>query len=475
MGHMSKSIRPHTVAVIGGGFTGSLFALKILKARPDWAVLLVEDRERLGRGIAYGACEAQHLLNVPVCRMELGLEPGFGAWLRTRPGLLQDALVESNGHLEDAFVPRQLFGDYMEQRLSDALLSTDGWRLRRVRGVATRIEENPRQIVLADGSVHPIDAVVLATGNLASRLPFSAPDSERIVQDPWSGDALFGIDTDASVLIAGTGLTMVDTLVSLKARGHTGPIHAVSRHGFLPKTHRPGGTWPAFLDPSQSPREALKIFRANISMAEKRGVPWQRVFDAARPAVASLWHAWSIGQRAQFTRHLRALWDVHRHRMAERVATVIDELLWNGKLTITAGRVLAIDEHKDGITAVIRPRGEKALMVDVDVIVNCTGPATDIRRSSNPLLENLLRRGLVHSDPLGLGIETRESAAVDAGDAVLDWIFVLGPPTRPAWWEITAVPEIKAQIDRLVNRLSVTDIGDFPSLSAIFLDIGAGI
>lgn len=105
MGQMDKSIRAHTVAVIGGGFTGSLFALKILKARPDWTVLLVEDRVHAGRGIAYGACEAQHLLNVPVSRMELGLEPGFGAWLCTRPGLLQDALIESNGRLENAFVP----------------------------------------------------------------------------------------------------------------------------------------------------------------------------------------------------------------------------------------------------------------------------------------------------------------------------------------------------------------------------------
>ena len=475
MGHMSKSILPHTVAVIGGGFTGSLFALKILKARPDWAVLLVEDRKRAGRGIAYGACEAQHLLNVPVSRMELGLEPGFGAWLRSRPGLLQDALVESKGRLEDAFVPRQMFGDYMEQRLSDALVSTDGWRLRRIRGRATRIEERPRQIVLADGSVHPVDAVVLATGNLPSRLPFPAPDSKRIIQNPWARGALSGIGPDASVLLAGTGLTMVDTLLSLKSRGHAGPVHAVSRHGFLPKAHRAGGNWPAFLEPSLSPGAAFQIFRANIGLAEKHGVPWQRVFDAARPAGASLWHTWTIGQRAQFMRHLRALWDVHRHRMAERVATVVDELLWNGKLTVTAGRVLATDEHKDGITAVIRPRGEKALMVDVDVIVNCTGPATDICRSTDPLLEDLVHRELVRSDPLGLGIETQESAAVGTDDLVSDWIFVLGPPTRPAWWEITAVPEITAQVDRLVNRLSVTDTGVFRSLPAIFLDIGAGI
>ncbi len=34
------------------------------------------------------------------------------------------------------------------------------------------------------------------------------------------------------------------------------------------------------------------------------------------------------------------------------------------------------------------------------------------------------------------------------------WLFALGPLTRPAWWEITAVPEINLQIDRLVAQLS---------------------
>jgi uncharacterized NAD(P)/FAD-binding protein YdhS len=475
MGQMDKSIRAHTVAVIGGGFTGSLFALKILKAKPDWAVLLVEDRARAGRGIAYGACEAQHLLNVPVSRMELGLEPGFGAWLRTRPDLLQDALIESNGHLENAFVPRRLFGDYMEQRISDALLSADRRRVRGVHGRAARIDEEPRQIILTDGGTFPVDAVVLATGNLPSHLPFASPDSTRFVHDPWAPDAFCNIGPGASVLLIGTGLTMVDTLLSLKARGHSGPVHALSRHGLIPKTHAAGGHWPAFLDASLAPKAVLRAFRANVRLAEERGVPWQRVFDTARPVVASLWHRWTIGQRAQFLRHLRAIWDVHRHRMAERLAATVDELLGNGKLTITAGRVLAADEHKDGITVVIRPRGGKALMVEVDTIINCTGPALDVRRSAHPLLDSILRRGLIRSDPLGLGIETLDGAAIGADGAVSDWLFVLGPPTRPAWWEITAVPEIAVQVDWLVSRLSVASPEIFRPLPAVFLDIGAGI
>ena len=70
-----------TVAVIGGGFSGSVFALKFARANPDARVVLIERGRRVGRGLAYGACAPDHLLNVPVSRMELGLTPGFADWL----------------------------------------------------------------------------------------------------------------------------------------------------------------------------------------------------------------------------------------------------------------------------------------------------------------------------------------------------------------------------------------------------------
>jgi uncharacterized NAD(P)/FAD-binding protein YdhS len=261
----------------------------------------------------------------------------------------------------------------------------------------------------------------------------------------------------------------------LRQRGHKGPIHAVSKHGLLPKSHSAGGNWPPFLDTTASPRQALRAIRANVGRAEAQNIPWQRVFDAARPVVASLWHGWGLGQRAQFLRHLRTLWDVHRHRMAERIAVFIDELLWNGLLTVTAGRVLAVDEHKDGLTALIRPRGRKAQTVEVDSIINCTGPALDLRTTQHPLLSDLLRQGLVQSDPLGLGLDTAESAAIGADGKRSDWLFALGPLTRPAWWEITAVPEINVQVDHLVRRIVQDESDLFRPLTEVFLDIGAGI
>jgi uncharacterized NAD(P)/FAD-binding protein YdhS len=403
--------------------------------------------------------------------MEVGLNPSFVDWLQDRSSVLEEALGESAGVLADAFVPRELFGDYLEQQLK----ATSSSNIRLIHSDAIKLLQNPNQILLADGSNIPIDAAVLATGNLASRLPFETLATARIVTDPWQDGALKRIRPLDSILLMGTGLTMIDMLLVLQARSHRGPIHAVSRHGFLPKAHSIGGTWETFLGAGISPRQALQAIRVNVEQAEERGIPWQRVFDAVRPVAPTLWQSWSIGQRAQFVRHLKALWDTHRHRIPERVASVIDELLWRGTLTVTAGRVLAVDEHKEGLTAVIRPRGKQAMAVEVDAIVNCTGPLLDVRRSHHPLLRDGLSEGLICSDPLGLGLDTSDSAVVNADGKPSNWLFALGPLTRPAWWEITAVPEINAQVDRLVSRIAFDKHRADRPLESIFIDIGAGI
>ena len=139
--HHSRASDRRTVAIVGGGLSGSLFALKLSTEKPDWKILLVEEALHPGRGLAYGACAPHHLLNVPVKRMEVGLRPPFTDWLRHRPSLLIDALDESGGKPEGAYVPRQLFGDYIQQQTEKALRRT--LRLVQSRAVAIAPDSSP--------------------------------------------------------------------------------------------------------------------------------------------------------------------------------------------------------------------------------------------------------------------------------------------------------------------------------------------
>ena len=471
--HQSK-----TVAIVGGGFAGSLFALKMSAARPDYRVLLIERGYRHGRGLAYGACAPYHYLNVPVPRMELGLKPGFADWLRdNRPGILSDALADGGGDAAASFVTRQSFGDYLEARIADALSQDRTKGLALLRGQAVRALEPPaRGVQLEDGREIKADIVVLAAGNLPPRPPPVRDgwfyDSPAYVPDPWARNAFDGIDPDAPVVMLGTGQTMVDVALKLAAEGHTGPMYAISRRGLLPLVHQAGGKWEPFAHPD-TPLALMRTIRDAAGRAMAQGIPWQRVIDAVRPNIAQLWHGWSEKERRQFLRHARPQWDVHRSRMPLRVAQPLEALIAKGQLSVSAGRIQGYRAVHGGVD-VLLPRGRFVFAAHV---INCTGPSGDLSRTAIPLIADLRRRGYVTPDALGLGLVTDDCAALDDTGRASTWLYALGPLTRPAWWEITAVPEIAVQVDRLVDELAQPSRAGKPSrdLAAAFVDLGAGI
>lgn len=454
-----------SVAIIGGGFSGALLAIRL--AAGGGAVRLIERNRRTGVGLAYGACDPHHLLNVPTTRMELGLSPSFADWLP-----MQGFTPPSGVSLSDAFAPRALFGRYVEERLGDAQ------NIERIRGDAVRIETQPRAVVLADGRRIAADIVVLATGNRGPAPLRHAHDHAHASPDPWAHDAHAALDPQAPVLLVGAGLTMVDIALSLSARGHRGEMIALSRHGLLPARHQAGGAWSPFLQSADATtaRGAFALVRRNLEAAIAQGTPWQRVMDAARPDVARVWGAWPQSERARFLRHARALWDTHRHRMAPQIADELDALRSSGRLRVMAGRLLGA-EARDGMLDVsVRQRGATApTTLTVARVINCTGPASDFAVIEDALFADLRRAGLIRADALRLGLETRGSALVDAQGQASDWLFALGALTRPAYWEVTAVPEIRAQVDTLTPRLLSGAPPSAGSIVRAFSDLGAGI
>jgi uncharacterized NAD(P)/FAD-binding protein YdhS len=470
-------------AVIGGGLSGALFALKMARARPGWTVTVIDERPKLGLGVAYGACADHHLLNVPASRMELGLVPSFQDWLQAHPDETAEAVAES-GDLSAAFLPRALFGRYLNERIGETLRYAPGAGLKHARGRAVGFGfDKERCIILEDGRRVPADIVVLAIGNQAPVPPGGLDawfyDTPAFIGDPWEPGALGSLPADAPLLIIGTGLTMVDVALRLARGGHAGQLLAVSRRGLVPLAHKAGGVWPPFLsgEGGLGPAALTRQIRAEIRKAVAAGVPWQRVFDAARPAVAAIWSSWSTTQKRAFLRHGRARWDVHRHRIAPRVDAALDAMRSSGQLEIVAARLAGYRLSEGGVTAMLALRGGGARTVAAAAVVNCSGPGMNLDRVALPLLGDLKARGLAMGDSLGLGLETKGSAVSDIYGVPSDWLFALGPLTRPAWWEITAVPEIAVQVDRLVARLTtgVAALAERGTAAREFQDLGAGI
>src|SRR5512143_3640975 len=108
------SDHPPMIAIIGGGFSGTMVAVHLLRAATlPIAIKLIERGPTVGPGVAYGTPETCHLLNVPAGKMSAFPEDAghFLRWLRS----YGDSSVTA-----DSFVPRQRYGAYLQAILQEA-------------------------------------------------------------------------------------------------------------------------------------------------------------------------------------------------------------------------------------------------------------------------------------------------------------------------------------------------------------------
>ncbi|MBC7992912.1 MAG: FAD/NAD(P)-binding protein, partial [Rhizobacter sp.] len=235
-----------TIAIVGGGLSGTLTAVHLMRraVEADLRIVLINRSGLLARGVAYGTRSVDHVLNVPAARMS-AFEADEGHFLRY-------AQQREAGLQGGSFVRRELYGDYLEWALHTAHQALPQpqrfeHRCEHVHSLETSV--NGAVLHFGDG-VAPLhaDRVVLALGHFSPADPRlgdpTALGSPQYVRDPWRHDALADVPADAPVLMLGSGLTMVDVALALQAHGHRGPLVALSRRGLLPQPHRTGGAPP---------------------------------------------------------------------------------------------------------------------------------------------------------------------------------------------------------------------------------------
>lgn len=437
------------VAIIGGGFSGTLQAINLLRHDGPRATL-IERARNPGQGVAYGAAQDEHLLNVRAGGMSaIPDDPGhFVRWLESR-GVANPA---------GSFVQRIVYGQYLREMLEDAAARSNG-RLAVMQGEVVDISRpsgGPR-LHLADGHTLDADAAVLAVGNLPPHtppglVPENLPPS-LYFGDPWDGSVAEGLGSDDIVLVIGTGLTMIDVVLTLDAQGFAGRIVALSRRGLLPHRHAEVAEW-ARIDERPAAARLSSLLRETRRRSGEVG--WRAAVDELRPFTQSMWRNATGPQRHRFVRHLRPWWDVHRHRLAPQIADRIAALIAAGRLQVLAGKTLDFAERPGGAAVTWRARGQDAPeQMTVQRIVNCIGPLGDLNRTQEPLLRRLVERGRIRPDSANLGIDVdSEARTVSADGTANDDLFALGPMTRGAFWEIVAVPDIRGQTWTLARRLS---------------------
>ena len=454
---------PQRIVIVGGGFSGTVLAASLLRRLPSDApaeVVLIERSPVMGRGVAYAVRDWPYLLNVPAGRLSVDSKEPL-QFLRFAQRTLPDADAED-------FLPRELYGDYLQEVLSRAERDAPAQvRFTRIVGEVWRISpcaaDAAFELEVAGRDSVLADRVVLAVGNPPpATMPWARAvrDHPGYRADPWALPRRLG--PEQAVVILGSGLTMADVVTSLGDDAERAPrMVSISRHGLLPLPQSKFGA-PALqsdgleLARAGTIRELLAASRALVGKGDELGGDWREVVTLIRHLAPQRWRRLPEVERRRFVRHLRSYWDVHRHRLPPQMASRLDALRRSGHLEVNAGRIVAMQADADRLRVTWRRRGSAVLRTLVaDVVVNAIGPDYSVRRSENSLLKSLRDAKLISEDALELGLRTTLNGVCVAADGTANHpLYYLGPMLRADHWEATAAAELRDHAERMAQHMA---------------------
>ncbi len=295
-------------------------------------------------------------------------------------------------HQGDDFVSRSTYDAYMASLTLPWIQGDGPRRLRCLRTVCVALAEDGGGVVahLSDGRAVRADLAILATGHA---LP--EPDPDGLIQGAWEQGSM--PDRDDRVVIVGSGLSMVDQILRL--------------------TGCPGRPAPAY-----------------------------------QPDLAGAAQA----ERARFLRHAASWWEIHRHCLPPESAAPIRAAIRTGRMRLLATSFLGRNGTAKG------PCGRSFDAGAAGRSSASNAPTSSTAGESGAIRNRMPRRSWPAfwgpargaSTRCGWGLDISPDAAViDAQGRASDRIFAIGPVSRAAFREITAIPDIRGQAADLARRL----------------------
>jgi uncharacterized NAD(P)/FAD-binding protein YdhS len=435
------------VTVIGGGAASAMLLMQ-WQRQLCWPgrVVWCEAQPPFAQGAAYRTTHPRHLLNVPAGRMGCyaHLPEDFLHWAeQSEAPDAAAARAETTTPLAAQYLPRRLYGTYLQERLQAALASLPAGALHHHPHRIAQINPAPNggYIMQSEAGKWHSAHLVLAMGNQPqSRWDAAVQQSPQWLGHGWAPIATNKtLDTAKPLLIIGAGLTAMDAVFSLRDAGWQGEIMLASRNGHLPQPHLQAGVTPYKHEYAQlehlRPAALARYLRALV----RAGIPWRDVVDGLRPLTILLWQNWSAQDQARFLKRLWPWWNIHRHRHAPQAGEWLDAALSEQFRQPLAASVQQIEATPEGLRAHLRGRGPLLPAA----ILDCTGPSLSVLSNPGPLSE-LLADGLLVPAANGAGLQTYSQHAAYTGSH--GTILALGTLTLGMRLETTAIPELRQQV-----------------------------
>lgn len=473
MSHKTRRV----VAIVGGGFSGAACAIHLSRGSPEpLDIRIIEPRMSLGQGVAHSSSDPDLRLNGPdTIHAPYPDAPGdFAVWMERTGEHQKDPSGKAASGL--VFARRGAFGRYMSHEIErHALSNPSGSTIEHMRtqAVSARPAGSGVDIELASGRALRAGHAVLALGwnDVGTPRELAPIGSDRSwFGNPWATDRFDSIDRHAPVLLVGSGLTASDTFAGLVARGHQGPVIALSRRGLRPASQNPfrstRSIWERVLetepdlirDFGRCPnlRETMALLRRRMDAVLTGQSSWHVPFDEFRDAAWILWDQWTPREQLQYLRHVKGWYDAFRFRnppQTEAIARAGEE---RGQLSFTAGRLRSARRNGDRLDIEFESRHTGAReVIRSNTVINCTGPQPRPSVSGNPFWQSVLRDGVARDAACGVGIDVdRAGRLIDASGRIQPRLFAIGPPTIGRFAEAIAVPYIVRGILEVVRHIS---------------------
>ena len=450
------------ITIIGAGLSGTLLAVNLLrqKCREKIKINLVDRNSENDLGPAYSTSE-DYLLNVPVEIM--------GAF-SDQPEHFLNWVNEKNVRAKNGdYLPRKLYRQYIRAMLQKTWDEKDENKIfERIRGEAINIILNNGKpvICMENGSEIISDKVVLALGNAPPKNPNLKSNTflndKRYIQNPWNPAILNKFSTDDTIFFIGTGQTMTDLATGLYKRNHKGKMITISRRGIFPMVQKKVEPYPSFYDELKGLTDISTVFhivRKHLRIANEKGLDPRSVIDSLRPHTKSIWMALHSEEKKRFLRHVFRYWEIIRSRIPPASDEIINKLKSSGQLQVLTGRLTDIIPAKDRMEIKFIERettDEKS--ISAEIVINCIGPCQDYEQIDQPLIKNLLKKKLIHCDPVHLGINALPDCSVIRDDGTpSEILYTIGLPLKGIVWESLAAPEIRVEAEEL-SKLLLRDL-----------------
>lgn len=437
-----------TIAIIGGGASGALVVLNLLKqATSPMQVLWFDNKQRFGKGLAYSTTDIAHLLNVRAINMSLFADEPmhFFNWLQKN----------NEPYHKNSFVPRSIYGNYICDTLHNLIQGNKLVSIDFINEEVIAINGLSYFEIVTRQKTYKAEQLVLAFGNFLPRHPRSLQSefksSKNYFRNAFDEKLIPCAVLKNAVTIVGSGLTMIDVVVSLQRNNFRGKINVISPHGYIPQAHSEQASQSAKFDIDETKKysllEVLHLVNKQIKNAKKNNTSLHSLIDALRPHVQILWQQFTLKDKQQFLRHLRHKWGVARHRASLDRMEIITQLIEAKQLHIIKGRIASIITNNNGFEVNYKTSNNEVLKFETEIIINCTGPESDFENIEMPLIQQLLKDEIIAVDDLHYGIKA------NADGEISERLFTLGSPLKGILWESTAIPEIRVQAKNIATIL----------------------